>query len=101
MDTPVWHQGELGDDGKPDGMGAFIRSTSSVVLGFYHAETGIWNGIMLTFDGRLVLGKWNSSIPLDVDMYFDMETDKEMFSQVRRGCNVGRDKNQMITLKKN
>ena len=67
METGIWHQGELGADGMPDGMGVFITPTSDLSLGYYNAETDTCTGVMITADQRLCLGKWNNTSPLDID----------------------------------
>jgi hypothetical protein len=82
-------------------MGVFIRPNSDVVIGFYDAKNEVCSGAMLTSDGRLILGNWNSQLPIDIDVYHDIKTHDVMFSQMRNGANVDKDKVQRITLNKN
>jgi len=44
-DGGVWHQGQLGPDNTPDGMGVFIQPSSEVTISYYNASTHFSSGL--------------------------------------------------------
>jgi hypothetical protein len=77
-------------------MGVFISPTSDVVIGYYNGETKFCSGIQITVDHSLLLGNWDTSAPLDVDLYHFNSKRERMFSQIRNGVSVEQDKVQRL-----
>lgn len=86
-----YYQGEVDDDGNPNGRGILMYKNVAMVVG-YHMPNGITKGVQWAFDQLgehiLIIGTWSTKCMIDVDIYkekvYRRKTDAPcIYSQVR------------------
>jgi len=82
-------------------MGIVVQPGTAMVIGYHNEETELGHGLQLTNEGNILIGTWHSHTPWDVDLYHTNALGESMFSQIRDGKSVGKEKVQRVLLADN
>jgi len=82
-------------------MGIMLQPGRALVIGYHNEETEFGLGFQLTSDGNVLIGSWYGQNPWDMDLYHSNKKRENLYSQIRHGLQVKKDKIVICKLEEN